>query len=202
MDNPQPDPQNNRSAIHVAIFASGAGSNAKKIIEYFYGSDRVVIKLLVCNKPGAGVIQIATDHLIPVLLIERERFFKGDAYMEEFQQSAIHFIVLAGFLWKVPEMLIQNFRNRIINIHPALLPKYGGKGMYGAKVHEAVIAAGETESGITIHYVDEHYDNGDIIFQSRCPVSLSDNAETLAEKIHHLEHENFPRVIEECLHKL
>lgn len=194
--------QNNHSNKKIAIFASGAGSNAKKIIEYFEGKDRIVIKLIVCNKAGAGIIKIAADHHIPVLMIERERFFRGDSYMEEFQQLAIDFIVLAGFLWKIPETLIRNYRNKIINIHPALLPKYGGKGMYGSKVHEAVIAAGETESGITIHYVDEHYDNGDIIFQAKCPVLENDTPETLAEKIHHLEHENFARVIEECVNKV
>lgn len=194
--------QNNHSNKKIAIFASGAGSNTKKIIESFAGNNRIVIKLIVCNKAGAGVIKIAADHCIPVLMIERERFFRGDSYIEEFHQSAIDFIVLAGFLWKIPETLLRNYRNKIINIHPALLPKYGGKGMYGSKVHEAVIAAGETESGITIHYVDEHYDNGDVIFQATCAVSINDNAETLAEKIHHLEHENFAWVIEECVNKL
>lgn len=196
------DSHNNHSRVQVAIFASGAGSNAKKIIEYFEGSKRVVIKLVVCNKPGAGVIEIAAEHHIPVLIIEKEQFFRGDGYVEELQQSGIDFIVLAGFLWKIPGILIENFRNKIINIHPALLPKYGGKGMYGSKVHEAVIAAGETESGITIHYVDEHYDNGDVIFQATCRVESSDTPDTLAAKIHQLEHENFPRVIEQCVSKL
>lgn len=194
--------QNNHSRFQIAIFASGAGSNAKKIIEHFEGNNRISIKLVVCNKPGAGVIQVAADYNIPVLMIEKERFFKGDSYLEELHKSKIDFIVLAGFLWKIPETIIQNYRNRIINIHPALLPKYGGKGMYGSKVHEAVIAAGETESGITIHYVDEHYDNGDVIFQAKCRVFENDTADTLAEKIHHLEHENFPRVVEECVNKL
>ncbi|HEX8278813.1 MAG TPA: formyltransferase family protein, partial [Segetibacter sp.] len=160
--------QKNHSTKQIAIFASGAGSNAKKIIEHFKGNDSIVVKLIVCNKPGAGVIQIAADNNIDVLILERERFFKGDGYVEELHKWSIDFIVLAGFLWKIPETIIENFRNRIINIHPALLPKYGGKGMYGSKVHEAVIASGETESGITIHYVDEHYDNGDIIFQAKC----------------------------------
>lgn len=191
--------QNNHSNKKIAIFASGAGSNAKKIIEYFQEHPVISIKLIVCNKPAAGVIQIAADFDIPVLLIEKDRFFRGDGYMDELQKFSIDFIVLAGFLWKIPDVLIHHYRNKIINIHPALLPKYGGKGMYGAKVHEAVIAAGETESGITIHYVDEHYDNGDVIFQAKCSVHNNDTAETLAEKIHHLEHENFARVVEECV---
>jgi phosphoribosylglycinamide formyltransferase-1 len=193
---------NNHSNKQIAIFASGAGSNAKKIIEYFAASESVSIKLVVCNKPGAGVIQIAAEQDIPVLMIEKERFYRGDSYLEELHKYNIDFIVLAGFLWKIPETLIENFRNRIINIHPALLPKYGGKGMYGSKVHEAVIAAGETESGITIHYVDEHYDNGDVIFQAKCPVLQNDTADSLAERIHRLEHENFPRVVEECVNRL
>lgn len=195
-------PQKNRSHINIAIFASGAGSNAKKIIEYFKHHQYIVVKLVICNKQGAGVIQIAADENIPVVLIEKERFFRGDNYMEELQQYEIDFIVLAGFLWKIPQTLIENFRNRIINIHPALLPKYGGKGMYGSKVHEAVIAAGDVESGITIHFVDEHYDNGDTIFQAKCPVLKNDTADTLAARVHQLEHENFPRVIEESVNNM
>lgn len=186
----------------IAIFASGAGSNANKIIDYFKGHASVEIRLIVCNKPGAGVMQIADDSHIDVLMIEKDRFFKGDGYLEELQKRWVSFIVLAGFLWKIPETLIEHYRNRIINIHPALLPKYGGKGMYGSKVHEAVIAAGEKESGITIHYVDEHYDNGDVIFQATCPVEPNDTPETLADKIHHLEHENFARIVEKCVEKL
>lgn len=196
------DSHNNRSRLNIAIFASGTGSNARKIIEYFKDNQQVQIKLVVCNKPGAGVIQIASENNIPVLMINREEFLNGSAYVDELNNAAVDFIVLAGFLWKIPEVLIQHFRNRIINIHPALLPKYGGKGMYGSKVHEAVIAAGEKESGITIHYVDEHYDNGDIIFQATCPVVENDTPDSLAEKIHQLEHANFARVVEECINKL
>lgn len=197
-----PGKENSCLGVHLAIFASGAGSNAKKIIQHFEENKKVTVKLVVCNNPAAGVIEIAAAYNIPVLLIERERFFRGDNYVKQLQDLSIHFIVLAGFLWKIPEALIQNFRNRIINIHPALLPKYGGKGMYGSRVHEAVIAAGEKESGITIHYVDEHYDNGDIIFQAKCDIEPNDTAETLAEKIHQLEHKNFARVVEECLSRL
>jgi phosphoribosylglycinamide formyltransferase-1 len=187
---------------HIALFASGNGSNAKKIIEYFTGNEHIIVKLVVCNKTGAGVIKIAHDYDIPVLMIEKERFFRGDSYLNELQAYNIKFIVLAGFLWKIPEAIIRQYRNRIINIHPALLPKYGGKGMYGSHVHRAVIDAHDTESGITIHYVDEQYDHGDVIFQAKCPVLSTDDADSLAEKIHRLEHENFPRIIEECVNGL
>ncbi|MEO7529837.1 MAG: DUF6787 family protein, partial [Sediminibacterium sp.] len=140
----------------IAIFASGAGSNAEKIITRLQNHSSIEVCLVVCNKPGAGVLTIASSHHIPTLLIEKERFFKGDSYLPELTKYEIDFIVLAGFLWKVPAALITVYQNKIINIHPALLPKYGGKGMYGLKVHEAVLAAGEKETGITIHYVNEH----------------------------------------------
>jgi phosphoribosylglycinamide formyltransferase-1 len=194
--------QNSNNPSRIAIFASGAGSNAKRIIEYFRGRSAISVELIVCNTSGVGVITIANDFKIQILEIEKEQFFTGNGYVGELQKAGITFIVLAGFLWKIPETLIENFRNRIINIHPALLPKYGGKGMYGLRVHEAVIAAGEKESGITIHYVDEHYDNGDVIFQATCPVLDNDTAQTLAERIHKLEHDNFPKVIEGCIESL
>lgn len=186
----------------IAIFASGAGSNANKIIDHFAPSKSVKVALIVCNKTGAGVISIAADNNIPLLMLDKEEFFRGSGYVEFFKEAGIDLIVLAGFLWKIPETLIKAYRNRIINIHPALLPKFGGKGMYGTKVHEAVIAAGEKESGITIHYVDEHYDNGDIIFQATCPVYENDTPDALATRIHSLEHENFPKVIEQCLNSI
>ena len=135
-------------------------------------------------------------------MIEKERFFKGDAYLPEFQNRKVDLIILAGFLWKVPQKLIDAYPRRIVNIHPALLPKYGGKGMYGQYVHEAILNAGEMESGITIHFVDEHYDNGDIIFQTACPVLDSDTSETLAQRIHQLEHLHYPLVIEQTLKDL
>ncbi len=181
----------------IAIFASGAGSNAAKIIEHLNHQPHIQVALIVCNKPGAGVIQIAASHQIPVLMIEKEKFFRGNAYVDEIKhRGEIDFIVLAGFLWKVPAALIQAYPNRIINIHPALLPKYGGKGMYGMHVHEAVINAGEKESGITIHYVNEHFDEGETIFQARCEVTKEDTPETLAQKIHQLEHTHFPKIVE------
>lgn len=183
----------------VAIFASGAGSNAARIIDRFRHHSSIKISLIVCNKPDAGVLEIAAKEHIPTLIIEKERFFRGDAYVGELQRQNISFIVLAGFLWKVPSALIQAYSGRIINIHPALLPKYGGKGFYGRLVHEAVIAAKEKESGITIHYVDELYDHGQTIFQASCIIEPGDTPDTLAKKIHGLEHEHFPRVIEELL---
>ena len=185
----------------IAIFASGAGSNAEQIINHFAASENTKIALIVCNKPGAGVLTIAQYAGIPSLLIEKERFSGGDGYLAELARHKIDFIVLAGFLWKIPVGLIQAYPKKIINIHPALLPKYGGKGMYGSKVHEAVITAGETESGITIHYVDEIYDHGAIIFQATCEVAENDTAASLAQKIHVLEHANYPVVIADLIKK-
>ncbi len=185
--------------LQIAVFASGAGSNAQKIIEHFRSNRQVKVALVVCNRAGAGVLQVAADAGIPVLLLQKERFSLGDAYAPELKARQIEFIVLAGFLWKIPGLLVTAFPHRIINIHPALLPKYGGKGMYGHFVHEAVIAAGETESGITIHYVDEWYDHGNIIFQARCPVAENETAASLAMKIHLLEHENYPAIIEKTV---
>ena len=203
-----------KTVIRVAIFASGTGSNAEKIItsspallQREKGEAKSKAKvdwevaLIVCNKPGAGVLSIAEEHNIPTLLIEKERFFNGDNYLPELQKHKINFIVLAGFLWKIPVTLIQAYPKKIINIHPALLPKYGGTGMYGSKVHEAVIAAGEKESGITIHYVDELYDHGEIIFQATCILAIDETAETLAQKIHILEHTHYPAVTANLLQK-
>ncbi len=206
------------SPIHVAIFASGAGSNAKKIIEYFENKNTPIkISLIVCNVPDAGVLEIAKSKGIPTLLINKTEFATS-GYVESLHNADIHFIVLAGFLWKVPEVLVNayqpgmkidstvvngktNTARGIINIHPALLPKYGGKGMYGARVHEAVVAAGEKETGITIHWVDAHYDEGDIIFQASCPVDPSDTPTTVADRIHVLEHQHFAPTIEKILMK-
>jgi phosphoribosylglycinamide formyltransferase-1 len=184
---------------HITIFASGTGTNAQQIITYFKDSSLARVSLIVCNKPKAGVISIAQRENIPLLLIEKNRFFEGDGYLPELKAHETDLIVLAGFLWKIPQSLIDAFPRKIINIHPALLPKYGGKGMYGQYVHEAVINAGELESGITIHYVDEHYDNGDVIFQAGCPLMENDNPESLAQRIHQLEHLYYPKVIEKLL---
>ncbi len=180
----------------IAIFASGAGSNAQKLIDYFHAHPHIKISLVLCNKPDAGVLTIAHNANIPVLLIEKEKFFRGDGYSNELMKLGIHYIVLAGFLWKIPEALLKSFPKKIINIHPALLPNYGGKGMYGEFVHQAVITNKEKESGITIHYVDEHYDHGAIIFQARCWIEKTDSAKQLAQKIHLLEHEYYPKIVE------
>ncbi len=196
----------NKQFKNIAIFASGAGSNAQKIINHFnsilYSPGRsekkVRIALIVCNNPKAGVLQVAEKEKIPVLLIERNRFNK-DGYLSELKKHEIEFIVLAGFMWKVPSEVIRTYLYKIINIHPALLPKFGGKNMYGHFVHEAVLNSGETESGITIHYVDELYDHGKIIFQSKCSIDKDETAESLAKKIHALEHANYPKIIEEIL---
>lgn len=183
----------------LAIFASGAGTNAARIIDYFATSQTIEVRLIVCNNPHAGVLNVALDNNIEVLLIEKEKFFRGSSYLNELKTAGIDYIALAGFLWKIPAQLITPYNGRIMNLHPALLPKYGGKGMYGSKVHEAVLNEGESETGITIHIVDEHYDNGDVIFQARCPVLSGDTPLTLAKRVHELEHENFAIVIETTL---
>lgn len=185
----------------IAIFASGAGSNAGKIIEYLNtsaGKDerpaaRVV--LIVSNKPGAGVLKIAEMHQIDTLIIDKPGFYSERSCLDELNKAALDLIVLAGFLWKIPPVLIQAYPKQIINIHPALLPKYGGKGMYGHHVHEAVITNREKESGISIHYVDEIYDHGQIIRQVKCPVESTDTPESLAKKIQALEHRHYPEVV-------
>ncbi len=190
----------NQSPLYrLAIFASGAGSNAEKIIDYFKGSQKISIALLVSNNHEAGVLLIAKKNNIPILIIEKEKFFRGDAFLPELKKHQINFIILAGFLWKIPVKIIHAFPNAIINIHPALLPKYGGKGMYGRYVHESVIAHHETQSGITIHYVDEIYDHGKIIFQEKCIVKKNETPESLAAKIHQLEHAHFAPQIEKLL---
>lgn len=183
----------------IAIFASGEGTNAGRIIDYFRHHATIKICLIVCNKPGAGVLKIAEKEQIPCIIIDKEKFFRGNAYVDELREKHIDFLVLAGFLWKIPSPLVKAYRGRIINIHPALLPKYGGKGMYGRNVHEAVIAAEEKKTGITIHYVDELYDHGQVVFQATCEVDAKDTPETLAQKVRQLEHEHFPRIIEEVV---
>lgn len=183
----------------IAIFASGGGSNAARIMEKFRNHPTIKVAMVVCNKPGAGVLAIAAQHNIPVLLIEKERFFRGDAYLPELKNAGIDFIALAGFLWKIPAALIQAFPQRIVNIHPALLPNYGGKGMYGQHVHQAVVDNKEKHSGITIHLVDEQYDHGLPVLQATCPVLPDDTALTLSRRVLALEHKHYPEVIERLL---
>lgn len=184
---------------NVAIFASGAGTNAQKIIDHFKFSDTIKIKLIVSNKPTANVLNVAKSAGIQTLITDRKRFYETEDTIDNLRVANIDLIVLAGFLWMIPESLIKAFPDKIINIHPALLPKFGGKGMYGTNVHKAVIDAKEKESGISIHFVNEHYDKGKIIGQYKCNVSENETAETLAEKIHQLEYEHFPKAIEELL---
>jgi phosphoribosylglycinamide formyltransferase-1 len=184
---------------NIAVFASGAGTNAANIIQYFKQTQSANVALIVSNNSNAGVLNIAEQNNIPSLIIEKEKFFRGDGYVPELKSFEIDFIVLAGFLWKIPTPVINAYPNKIINIHPALLPKYGGKGMYGNFVHEAVLSAKDKESGITIHFVDEFYDNGKTIFQTTCPVYENDTTESLAKRIHELEYRYFPKVIEELI---
>ena len=183
---------------NIVIFASGAGSNAQQIINYFKEDNKTNVSLIVCNNPKAGVLQIAANEQIPVLLIQKDQF-KESGYLPEIQKYNPDLIVLAGFLWKIPEVLIKHFPHKIINIHPALLPAFGGKGMYGNAVHSAVVNAKENESGITIHFVDEQYDHGDIIFQAKCELDKNETAESLAKKIHKLEHKFYPVTIDRIL---
>ena len=182
----------------LAIFVSGGGTNLQRIAEYFAPNDEVEIVCVVSNNKDAYANQRARNLGIPLLLVEKE-YFNSDLFVERMQFLAVDLIVLAGFLWLIPQNLINAFPNKIINIHPALLPKYGGKGFYGHHVHEAVVAAHEKESGITIHYVNEKYDSGSIIFQKKVALTPTDTPDDVAAKIHVLEQENFPVVIEKLL---
>ncbi|MEI7499636.1 MAG: phosphoribosylglycinamide formyltransferase [Bacteroidota bacterium] len=185
----------------LAIFASGNGSNAQRIIEYFAGHSTITINLVLCNNPDAYVLNRAEKLGVPTLIFNRASFYETGLVQETLKSYFIDFIILAGFLWLIPQNIISVYPRRIINIHPALLPKFGGTGMYGIKVHEAVIAAGDHESGITIHYVDKHYDEGKIIFQAKCMISKKDTPKSLALKVHKLEHRYFPEVIENIVLK-
>lgn len=183
----------------IAIFASGSGSNAENIYNYFKGNNEIEISLILTNNAEAKVIERATRLNIAIEIFDRNTFYQTTKIVELLKNKQIDLLVLAGFLWLIPEQLVKAFPDKIINIHPALLPKYGGKGMYGDKVHEAVIANHEKESGITIHFVNEKYDDGNVIFQAKCEVLPTDNASDLAQKIHSLEYQHFPVVIERLL---
>jgi phosphoribosylglycinamide formyltransferase-1 len=187
---------------NVAILASGSGSNAENIIRYFGGSSLVKVSLVISNKDNAYVLERARRLNIPFAVVPNSDWETGDEVMALLRQYQIDFIVLAGFLLRVPDGLLQAYPHRIVNIHPALLPKFGGKGMYGDKVHQAVVAAGEKVSGITIHYVNERYDEGQIIFQATCGVSPEDSPEAVAKKIHLLEQTYFPGIIEQTIQRL
>lgn len=183
----------------LLFFASGQGSNAEAIIRHVRAESIAEVAAIVCNKPGAGVLELAAREDIETLLIDRTAF-TAPHFPQQLQQAyAPDLIILAGFLWRIPAALIEAFPRKIINIHPALLPRHGGKGMWGRHIHEAVLAAGEEESGITIHRVNEHYDEGDILLQARCPVVPGDSVETLAARVQRLEHFYLPRCAEALL---
>ena len=189
--------------INVALFASGSGTNAENLINYFSTSKEVKIKLVVTNNAEAGVVKRAEFHKKNVQIISKQALTNyTDQIIDFLQTEKVDLLVLAGFLLKIPEKLIHAFPNRIINIHPALLPKHGGKGMYGHHVHKAVIDAGENESGITAHYVNEEYDKGAVILQAKCKVDENDTIETLAAKIHELEYFYFPKAVEKVIEEL
>jgi phosphoribosylglycinamide formyltransferase-1 len=183
--------------IKIAIFASGSGSNAQRIGEYFKNHPFVSVDSIFTNNKDAYVLERAQKLNIPYIIFNRKEFYETGLIFDELRRREIDLIVLAGFLWLVPPRIIEAYNGRIVNIHPALLPAYGGKGMYGDFVHKAVIDNKEKYSGITIHYVNNHYDSGDIIFQAKCEVTPDDTCDTLAARIHALEYEHFPRVIEE-----
>lgn len=189
------------SGKRIAIFASGTGSNALKILRHFETHPSIQVSLIVCNNPQAGVLQHARDHRIPTLLVTRTSLNDPGWFLSQLENYGVDYVVLAGFLLLIPEYLIEKYPGRIINIHPALLPKYGGKGMYGMHVHNAVKEAGEMETGISIHLVNQHYDEGEILFQKSTPLDSDDTPEMIAQKVHKLEHEWYPKVIEEWITK-
>jgi phosphoribosylglycinamide formyltransferase-1 len=181
----------------LAILASGSGTNAEEIFKYFNGHRAIEVALLMSNNPKAFVLQRAKNYEVKSLIFSRAEFVEGTLVRQALAESRVTHIVLAGFLWLIPPYLLQSFPDRIINIHPALLPKYGGKGMYGSKVHEAVKGAGDAETGITIHLVNDRYDEGEILFQASCPITENHTPDQIAECVHKLEHEHYPRVIEQ-----
>jgi phosphoribosylglycinamide formyltransferase 1 len=185
--------------VNLAIFASGGGSNARKIIEHFQNHPSVKIALVVTNRADAGVLGIAEEHAIPSVIISKSILYDESQMIDVLEKHEIGFIVLAGFLLLMPSYLTEKFDRRMVNIHPALLPKYGGKGMYGHHVHEAVKAAREMESGMTIHFCNAHYDEGGVIFQARCSLSPDDSAEDIARKVLVLEHTYYPAIIEKVV---
>jgi phosphoribosylglycinamide formyltransferase-1 len=186
----------------IAIFASGSGSNAQKLMEHFKRSNDIEISLVLTNNADAYVLQRADNFEIPTHIFDKHEFYKTEEIIDLLKNLDIDFIVLAGFLWLIPKNLIAAYPGRIVNIHPAILPKFGGKGMYGDHVHNAVIAAGESEGGITIHYVDENYDEGEYIYQARYKIDKGDNLEMVKFKGQQLEHLHYPRVVETVVKKV
>ena len=190
-----------RTMLRIAVLASGSGTNAERLVRHFAEHPRMRVALIGCDRPGAGVLQRAWDLGVPSLLFSGKELRDGTVQQELVGQG-IGLVVLAGFLRLVPSALVGAFPDRIVNIHPALLPAHGGKGMYGRHVHEAVLAAGEPESGITVHLVNEHYDEGEHLFQARCPVLPDDTPDSLAVRIHELEHRHYPQVVEKLAEAL
>ncbi len=190
-----------KAKLKIAVFASGSGTNAERFFEHFKNSAVAEVALVCCNNPEAYVLERAKNHRIPSLLFTNQELKEAQPVIEKLQKEAIDFVVLAGFLRLIPAALVEAYPDKIVNIHPALLPKWGGKGMYGSRVHEAVVQAKDLETGITIHYVNNQYDEGNIIFQASCPVSPEDGPEEVAQKVHKLEHEHYPRVVEQLLQK-
>ena len=183
----------------LAIFASGSGSNAQQIVSYFADSQAISVNLFLSNNPQAGVIERGRKLGIPTLIFDKKTFTQTDKIVDLLQNQHIDYVILAGFLWLIPANLVKAFPNKIINIHPALLPKFGGKGMWGHFVHEAVVAAKEPESGITIHFVNENYDEGKVIFQAKCAILPTDSPQEVADKVLLLEHKYFPEIIERAI---
>lgn len=183
----------------IVIFASGSGSNAENLIRFFQNSNVAKVTLVLTNNTRAKVLERCKGLKISTLSFNKTAYSETNTLLNILKTEAPDLIVLAGFLWKFPESILNAFKNKVINIHPALLPKYGGKGMYGMHVHQAVVANNETESGITIHYVNENYDEGAIIFQAKCKVTPTNTAQDVANKIHELEMEHFPKVVEQLL---
>ena len=194
MKTPQPSPTKK-----IVIFASGSGTNAENIIKYFQNNNKADVVAVLSNKRSAPVLKRAYDLKVKALHFDREAFYYSNEVLHILKDMDPDLIVLAGFLWIFPDHILKEFHNRVINIHPALLPKYGGKGMFGMNVHQAVMEAKDLETGITIHYVNENYDEGEVVFQTTTPVHSTDTAEDIARKIHRLEYEHFPKVIEKLL---
>lgn len=188
--------------VRIALFASGSGTNVENITNYFNGKTTAKPVCVLCNKPDAFVLERAKRLGLPSMTFNRADFSDGKKITEYLRQNEIDLIVLAGFLWLVPQYLINEYPNRIVNIHPALLPKFGGKGMYGMNVHEAVKQSGETETGITIHLIDGNYDKGSTVFQAKVQVAPTDTTDDIAHKVHALEYEYYPKVIEEIAEKI
>jgi phosphoribosylglycinamide formyltransferase-1 len=183
----------------IAIFASGSGTNAQNIIEYFNSRKTAVVSCVLSNKSDAYVLKRAQNFNVPTFIFNRQEFYETAKVVDYLIENEVNWIVLAGFLWLVPENIVDSFPDRIVNIHPALLPKYGGKGMYGLNVHNAVLESKDPETGITIHLVNRKYDEGNIIFQARCRVERGDTAESLAERVHKLEYKYYPAIIEQLI---